>query len=414
MESIRSGDWVTQERIRAYAFMLLAFTIGTLLALWTTGAGLLDAWGRPLGTDFSSLYTAGRLALAGRAELAYDFASHHAEQRRLFGGGADLPFYSWFYPPVFFLLTAPLAALPYVPALLAWLGASLAFYLAAIRSILPQRLALLSAAAFPAVLVTFWHGQNAFLTAALLACGLNRLERSPWIAGLFLGALCYKPHLGLVVPVVLLASGNWRAFLGASAAVAGLVLASLAFGTAPWIAFIEGTGTTATVMLEDLSIGWFKMQTLFAAVRGLGGPLAAAYALQALLTAALVAALAWTWRARPGRSAKAATCVAALIATPFSADYDMAVLAAAIAFLVSDGLERGFLPYEKTLLALIWFLPLFARPVANHLGLPIGFLGMAALFAFAIAAAHLRGQAMRLPEGAGAAPARARAIDQPA
>ena len=38
--------------------------------LVATGHGTLDRYGRPLGTDFSDVYAAGRMALEGRAAEA--------------------------------------------------------------------------------------------------------------------------------------------------------------------------------------------------------------------------------------------------------------------------------------------------------------------------------------------------------
>ena len=50
--------------------------------------------------------------------------------------GANTPFFIWLYPPVFFLVAAPLAVLPYPLALAVWQGATLALYLLVIAVIL--------------------------------------------------------------------------------------------------------------------------------------------------------------------------------------------------------------------------------------------------------------------------------------
>jgi alpha-1,2-mannosyltransferase len=39
----------------------------------------------------------------------------------------------------------------------------------------------------------------------------------------------------------------------------------------------------------------------------------------------------------------------------------MMVLAPAIAFIVADGFVRNFAPWEKTMLAALWLMPLVAR-----------------------------------------------------
>jgi alpha-1,2-mannosyltransferase len=103
------------------------------------------------------------------------------------------------------------------------------------------------------------------------------------------------------------------------------------------------------VILEAGDTGWHKIQSVFAWARMWGGSVALAYALQAATTTALAAALIWLWRsAAPCRLKAAGFCIAAMLATPYSLDYDMLVLAPAIAFFAADGLARGFGSYEKT------------------------------------------------------------------
>ncbi len=97
--------------------------------------------------------------------------------------------------------------------------------------------------------------------------------------------------------------------------------------------------------------------------------------------AGLVAALIGLWRSPTPYSLKAAAfCLATIIATPFTFDYDMMVLAPAIAFFAADGLTRGFDPWEKTALATLWLTPLVARTFAQMTLVPIGVPAMVALF----------------------------------
>ena len=78
---------------------------------------------------------------------------------------------------------------------------------------------LLLALAFPSVLINVGHGQNGFLTAALLGGALVVLDRRPLVAGILLGLLVYKPQYGLMLPIVLAVSGRWRCFAAAAATV---------------------------------------------------------------------------------------------------------------------------------------------------------------------------------------------------
>jgi hypothetical protein len=78
---------------------------------------------------------------------------------------------------------------------------------------------------------------------------------------------------------------------------------------------------------------------------------------------------------------KAATLLlATLLAVPYSFDYDLMLLAVALAFYVEYGLRNGFPPYVKTLLALCWWMPFFARPLAQHTAIFLGPLMMVPLF----------------------------------
>src|SRR5213595_2591873 len=113
LAALRSGSFVTRERMRAYSLLLLVAYVATIVALLATAHGIVDAAGRPIGTDFANVYAAGKLALAGEPAQAYDFPAHHVMQKAL-SGREDIPYYGWHYPPTFLLVAAALAALPYL------------------------------------------------------------------------------------------------------------------------------------------------------------------------------------------------------------------------------------------------------------------------------------------------------------
>ena len=60
-----------------------------------------------------------------------------------------------------------------------------------------------------------------------------------------------------------------------------------------------------------------------------------------------------------------------LLATPYSLDYDLMLLVPAIAYLAADGIVRGFVPWQKTILAALWILPLVTRSVAEATHIPL-------------------------------------------
>jgi hypothetical protein len=130
---LRSGAWFTPERIRLVAVAILCVAAASIVFMLVTAHGLVDVQGRPLGTDFSSFYSAGTYVLEGNAQAPYNLARQHAREQAIFG--AATPFYSWFYPPFFLFITAALALLPYGAALVTWQVVTLVLYLLAIRAI---------------------------------------------------------------------------------------------------------------------------------------------------------------------------------------------------------------------------------------------------------------------------------------
>jgi alpha-1,2-mannosyltransferase len=431
-EALRTGTWLTRERVRLVALaLLLASALGAVFLIATSN-GLNDRFGRPLGTDFSNVYAAGTYVLEGEAAAPFDPHKQYVREQAIFG--PDTQFYGWHYPPFFLGLAGLLALLPYALALALWQGATLALYLLAIRAILrppswpglspqvgftrlaahnsaevgqarppmpstssfsgtPQgvdarhkaghdveernfvddKLWLLLALAYPAVFINLGHGHNGFLTAALMAGALTHLDRRPLIAGILIGLLAYKPQFGLLIPLVLAVSGRWRVFFAAAATVAALALAvTLAFGMDVWTAFFASTKFTRSVVLEQGGTGWYKIQSVFSWVRLWGGSVPLAYAVQGAATLAVAAALGWLWRTRAAFPLQAAALlIGTVLATPYVLDYDLMLLAPAIAFLAADGATRGFGLYEKTMLAALWLMPLIARSLAQATLIPL-------------------------------------------
>ena len=392
IETLRSGAWLTRERIRLVALAVLAASVLGAGFLIATSNGLNDRFGRPLGTDFSNVYAAGTYVLDGEAAAPFSPPRQFAREQAIFG--AKTQFYGWHYPPYFFGLAAALAAMPYPLALALWQGVTLALYLLVIRGILSsspsplqgevKKLWLLLAVAYPAVFINLGHGHNGFLTAGLIGAALLQLDRRPWLAGVLIGLLVYKPQFGLLIPLVLIVSGRWRSFAAAALTVVALTLiVTLVFGPEVWSAFLASTKFTRTVVLEQGDTGWEKIQSVFSVVRMWGGSIPLAYALQGTATVAAAAALAWLWRSRASFAFKAAAlAIATILATPYSLDYDLMVVAPAIAFLVRDGIEHGFSPWEKTLLAALWFVPMVTRSVAGATLIPLAVPVLLLAFAF--------------------------------
>jgi Glycosyltransferase family 87 len=384
-QGLRSGDWLTDARMRGYSLILLAICTLAVVGWIAASDGLIDRNSKPIGTDFSNVYAAGTLIWQGRPAQAYEPARQHAAEKAVFGG-REVPFYGWHYPPFFFLIAFLVASVPYAWGLSIWLVASLAAYLAAMRAILPRPETVLVALAFPAVFVNIGHGQNGFLTAALLGGALHLLDRRPWLAGVLIGLLAYKPQFGVLIPVALLAGGRWNTIGAAAATVAALAAISfVTLGSSVWHAFADSMTFTQTVVLEQGDTGWEKIQSIFSAARMWGAGVPTAYAIQIALGLTLAASLAWLWQSDAAFELKAAAlATGSLLATPYVLDYDLVVLAVAIAFFARHGLSRGFRRFEISLLAAAWIVPLLSRVIAGVTGIPLGLLVVLALYGFTL------------------------------
>jgi hypothetical protein len=131
---LRDNGFLTRSRMRGWACLLLPGYLAATLYLALTAHGLNDYQGRPLGTDFSDVYAAGVQAVHGDAAAAFDIQRQHKQMQAIFG--AATPIYGWQYRPFFLLVAAPLALLPYIPALIVWQLGTQLLYLAGLRLLL--------------------------------------------------------------------------------------------------------------------------------------------------------------------------------------------------------------------------------------------------------------------------------------
>lgn len=333
-----------------------------------TGAALTAA-GRPIGDDYVNYWSGAVLAWQGRAAEVYNYPLYHAFQQGIVG--SDLGSYTYSYPPMLLILTAPLAALPYVPGLAAWLIASFIAFWRALSLALPGRDGLLLALATPAVFVNAYGGQNGTWTAALLGGGLSLIERRPFIAGALFGLLIYKPHLGLLIPVALLAGRQWRAIAGACVSAGVLLAVTLAvFGAELWRDYFQFGTLLRLTILEQGAGGWNRLVSVFAMARTFGADVAMAYAMQAVigLIAAVVVAIAWL-RDAPAPVRYASLVLGALFATPYLIDYDFVVCAfVAVWLLRPESLAHHTERAATIASGLILTVPLFSSMLTNMTG----------------------------------------------
>jgi hypothetical protein len=268
------------------------------------------------------------------------------------------------------MVFAVFGLLPYMVSYAVWTALNPLPYIYVIYRIIGDRSAILLACAFPALLANLIIGQNGCITAALIGGALLAMERRPVLAGILIGLVTFKPHFGILIPLALIASQQWRVFISASITVVALAGASwLVLGTGAWEGFINAILSANQNTLGAGHHDWRKLQSVFGLVRVAGGGVELAWLLHGAATLGMAIWVCVAWMGRQPFAIKAAVLsLGALVAAPYAYMYDVMILAVPVAFLLRDGRDRGFLPGEMPALAIACLLlmsfPVVKLPVA--------------------------------------------------
>ncbi|MCL7971245.1 MAG: DUF2029 domain-containing protein [marine benthic group bacterium] len=381
------------------AITLLALSAYLLLAgladSWATGSGLMNESGLAVGRDFTMFWSASVLALEGNAGSVYDFQVIR-DLQGLLTGVPDPAYPGWLYPPTALLLVAPVSLLPYKGALIAWSVAgtgALGFVLWKLSrdpALVPALLL------FPAVALCLINGQSGLFLAALVGGGLVLVDRRPWVAGVLLGIATVKPQMLLLVVPCLLLGRHWKTILALVVTFDVLVaLSLLAFGTEVWSGFFGQVLGGVDILENVRPLERMPSVLVAASLAGLGR--GAAMAAQILVGILVLVAVGWTWVRRLRMPVRGSALLFGLpLVTPYSFDYDLAVLTVAIAWLLMEAGRRGWLRGEKALIAILWISPIAGWLLAAGTGLLLTPLVLAAALAGVLRAAHLEGTASPL------------------
>jgi hypothetical protein len=343
----------TERRLRFYGTGVLVGLIITAVLCWARPLGhwLVGPGGKLGSIDFCWIWVSGKFAVSSHPASIYDDATFAAAQSKLFYP-KRCPFIAHFdYPPTLLMVTWALGFMSYLTAYGVWTVATFLLYESAVFSIIARPAALIAALASPAALKNIQLGHNGFLTAGLIGMSLVLLERRPWASGVFLGLLTYKPQFGVLFPLALLASRNWRAVAGATAATLALgVVAAMAFGYRTWPSFLFSLfGRNASLSPDKEIELWLESVYGLFHWAGAGARLAGTVHLSAAVGAALAVWAVWA-KPIPYPLQAATLCIASLLVSPYALPYDLCILSIAAAFLIKDGLARGFLPGERTIM----------------------------------------------------------------
>lgn len=351
------------------ATVLVGAYAALLLAPWIVQghSWFIGPTGRPAPTDFAALRVAGDFALRGEAADAYDWQRFSAAVSGFVGLDGE-HWLGWLNPPNFLLIIAPLALLPFQAAALLWVGATGFAYVAAARAALPRAGTPLLALAAPAAFACILKGQSGLLSAALIGFGLMLLDRRPVLAGICIGLLAYKPHFGLMLPLLLAIGGHWRCIAAAAVTVVGqVVLSAWIFGAASWLAFVQTiSGTTDRFLVQGHGLS--AMQSVYGLIATSFGPASGLLVHSFVALAALIASIR-PWRAGAAApwSRAAAGIAVTFLATPYAFNHDAPMLTIAALLLAGGGAERRPSRGECAWLGFAVLLPIVTLFVTTNL-----------------------------------------------
>ncbi len=373
---------VTNERLPIILIPLLITFV--LLLIFVHIGPACGWWGepRPVFTDFVTLWCASELAQEEGPAAIFSIQILHEKEQEIFPTAGASP---WHYPPTFLLFVYPLSWIPFWPAAFLYLGLSLWMFVKAVHRFAPFPQTYWYALAYPATLYNFGHGQNGFITAGLLGWGLIWLYDKPILAGIGFGLLSYKPHLGVLIPIALLAGRYWKVLY--SYVLTCLILGGVSlavFGIEAWWAFFNNI-PVATEILQQGAINWAKMPTVFSAVRTMGGGLGIAQALQTICGLILLTSVISLWYRQASFALRVSVlCLGMLLITPYSWDYDLTVLLIALVCYTLEAEKNGWIRGEKTVLVLCWCLPFIANSLAMGTRVQLGAVGLLVFWLYVI------------------------------
>jgi Glycosyltransferase family 87 len=305
--------------------------------------------------DFVHFYVQGVIALEKDAGALYDIDRMADIAQRVLPGG-QRPMYPPVYGPQMALLFTPLAALPYVVAQNVWVAVTILVYAACVYAIWrvcprlrdqPGTTLVLAAAAPPLHFVLgFVQVSVLGLACATVAFLALRADR-PFLAGLAIGSLVYKPPLGIVAAFVFGLTAIWpaqsklardgierRLVAGAAMAIAvQLGVGALYWGPSILPEYI-GALTRLPRFTTAMEPNKFHMHSWRAFFDLLGLPNAVASVAYGIAAAATAIGALIAWRTRAPLALRyAALLIATVLVDPHLYAYDLLLLVPAFLLL---------------------------------------------------------------------------------
>lgn len=346
-------------RLTVYAVAALLLQV-LALSIWAIRFYVLKDWTAPMvGFDFAVFWSAARVAIERNAVAVFsaqwlqpieESVRHH------------IGYSPWPYPPTFLLAVVLFGLLPFTGALVLYFVVGLSAYGAMLARINRKvdRTLLPLLTAFPGVPVAMGLGQNSLLTVSVAGFALALVETNAGLAGVCIAMLVIKPQFGVLFPLALVCSRQWRTLIVAGLCSVVWIGASVAvFGSDAWHAFAAYLPEFNRILVEHGgSEMWLGMPTAFAISRSLGLSVSAAYAVHAMVAVPAVLVMAFLWIKHARFELRAtAFVVATLLMQPYIMFYDLVWLILPIVFLMCDAKVQALNRMEWFILAAAWLAP---------------------------------------------------------
>jgi hypothetical protein len=360
---------------------------GWLLVVWTayaidiSPAGRLDRSGHIKGHDFAHFYVLGEIANDHVARELYDFTAQANRMDRL------VPDYENRFAPIhgpqLSLLFAPLARLPYEVAFGVWIAFTCVGYAlccALLWTAVPglkrfRWITVTLAAGYPAFYFLIAFGQSSVLALVCITAGYFALRaKRPWLAGLALGSLIYKPSFGLALPFVLLYGREWRMIAGAVvAACLQLGAAAAYYGPGILRQYLDAVAHVGQIaeVLEPIPYQMQSLRSFFSVLLPWTGVAWAGYL---LASAAVVILAARCWRSGAALELRFSVLLLALVLVdPHVNPYDLIAITPVFFLTLPWAAGEGRTgPLLLVLLYLCYYLPgLSFLPTVTHVQLSV-------------------------------------------
>lgn len=298
-------------------------------------------------TDYISFWQGGRLMLEGNVAWIFDNALFKSLQEKTLHNSFEgiMP---WVIFPTFMLIAAPLAKFAYIPSFFIFCIITLAAYSFVVFKTSRDKYVTLAVLALPSVLFCLFHGQTGLLSGAIIGGSLLLLPRYPFLSGVVIGLLIYKPQLGLLFPVAYIAAKQWRALMGAALSVfLCLALTYIFFGYEFWELYFSKNALTFEGLLEHQK-SITRIQTILGFIRFSTGSSAAAFGLQFISSCAAIGGVFYIWRKNFSFEIKVVVLIIGIFfATPYLQLYDYTILGLAFIYFFQIGRKQTFSSGDK-------------------------------------------------------------------